>query len=85
MGEVAEFPPLGFGRGAVVRFRDGGENMLVIRSLEESTIAIACEGDEGGKLRMGEYWTRDLIQILPPQMQFEAQAEGVRRAKWRGR
>lgn len=60
-------PSFGFARGAVVRATGGGPNMLVVRGLGETTAVILCEGDEGGTLRLREYQTADLEQLLPSQ------------------
>jgi hypothetical protein len=64
---VKIIPSLGFTRGVVVR-RQGDQsqwpNMLVVRGLGETTVVIRCEGDAGGTLRLREYPTRELQQVL---------------------
>ena len=64
---VKAFPSLGFVRGAIVRRHGKPPNMLVVRSLFDTntTAVIVCEGDEGGTLRLREYPTADLKQVLP--------------------
>lgn len=64
--KVVGFPPLGFARGAIVRLNNEPPNMLVVRSLfdTDTTLVVACEGDEGGTLRMREYPTKQLHQVL---------------------
>ena len=71
--EVICIGPLGFGRGAIVRLIEGGENMLVIRQLEATTVVIVCEGDGGGTVRLREFRTATLTQILPPRGLYEEQ------------
>lgn len=63
---VSTFPPVGFVRGAIVRHHGEPPNMLVVRSLFDTntTAVIACEGDAGGTLRLREYPTADLKQVL---------------------
>jgi hypothetical protein len=64
---VQVIPSLGFTRGAVVRLKEDGSqwpNMLVVRGLGETTAVIRCEGDTGGALRLREFPTRDLFQVL---------------------
>lgn len=60
-------PSLGFARGAVVRMRDDGPNMLVVRGLEDRTVCIVIEGDAGGTLRLRDCPTADLHQVLAAQ------------------
>ena len=72
---VVVIPSFGFGRGAVVRLSTGGENMLVVRQLETTTACIVCEGDTGGTLRLREFATDDLTQILAPQGLYGKQRE----------
>lgn len=64
MGSVQNIPTLGFIRGAIVRDAAGGPNMLVVRGLGERTVVVVCEADEGGNLRLRDYTTADLIQVL---------------------
>lgn len=64
---VQTIPSLGFTRGVVVRRKDSTDswpNMLVVRGLGETTAVIRCEGDTGGTLRLREYPTRELQQVL---------------------
>lgn len=61
---VEKIPSLGFTRGAIVR-RNGGPNMLVVRGLEVTTACVVCEADAGGTLRLREYPTAELEQVLP--------------------
>lgn len=64
---IVQFPPIGFGRGAVVREGVDGKNAIVVRTLGETTAIIRCETDDGGTLRLREAKTSDLIQVLPAQ------------------
>lgn len=63
---VAAFPKLGFARGAIVRRYGQPPNMLVVRSLFDTrtTAVVVCEGDAGGQLRLREYPTSELHQVL---------------------
>jgi len=47
--------------------------MLVIRQLEATTVVIVCEGDGGGTVRLREFRTATLTQILPPRGLYEEQ------------
>ena len=58
-------PSVGFARGAVLRPRGGGPNMLVVRGLEDRTVVVVCEGDEGGTLRLRDPMTASLELVLP--------------------
>lgn len=60
---VTTIPSLGFTRGAIVR-RNGGPNALVVRGLGERTVVVVCEADHGGSLRLREYPTSELQQVL---------------------
>lgn len=62
---VVELPTIGFARGAVVRPKGGGPNMLVVRCLEDRTVVIVIESDEGGDLRLRDLKSSDLEQLLP--------------------
>lgn len=61
---VETIPSLGFMRGVIVRKTEGGPNMLVVRGLGETTACVLCEGDAGGTLRLREFKTDDLEQVL---------------------
>lgn len=61
---AARIPSFGFIRGAIVRCHGEPPNMLVVRGLGETTAVIVCEGDEGGTLRLREYPTAELEQVL---------------------
>lgn len=63
MADVQTISSRGFARGAIVRL-DAGPNMLVVRGLGETTACVLCEGDEAGTLRLKEYPTDDLEQVL---------------------
>ena len=60
---VQTIPTLGFARGAIVR-RNNGPNMLVVRCRKDRTVVIVCEGDADGTLRLREYPSKDLTQVL---------------------
>lgn len=62
---VTAIPSLGFARGAVVRLRVGGPNMLVVRGLGDMTAVISIMGDGGGQVRLFEVETAALEQLLP--------------------
>ncbi len=64
---VTAIPSLGFARGAVVRAKGAGPNMLVVRGLGPTTAVVLCTGDEGGKLRLQEFKTGDLEQVMETQ------------------
>lgn len=54
------------GRGSIVRHKDSDRNMIVVRQLETITVAIVIEADSPGTVRLREFNTADLIQLLPP-------------------
>lgn len=60
---VERIPSFSFTRGAIVRRADG-PNMLVVRGLEKTTVVVVCEADHGGSLRLREYPTGELTQVL---------------------
>lgn len=62
---VSVIPTIGFARGAVVRPRDGGPNMLVVRGHEDRTVVVVCESDEGGTLRLRDHKTEKLELVAP--------------------
>ncbi|MFC3628262.1 hypothetical protein ACFOM8_02250 [Paracoccus angustae] len=62
---VTTIPTLGFARGAIVRARGGGPNMLAVRGLDDRTVVVVCESDEGGSLRLRDPETSTLEQVLP--------------------
>lgn len=64
--DVLAFPSIGFARGAIVRLNGLPPNMLVVRSLFDTntTAVVVCEGDAGGTLRLREYKTNELVQVL---------------------
>ena len=64
MTDPVKIPSYGFARGAVVRQGDG-PNMIVVRCFGERTACVFCESDKDGGLRLKEFSTRDLEQILP--------------------
>ena len=70
---LVDFPPLGFGRGAIVRLKQGGENMLVVRLLETTTVVVVCESDRPGNIRLREFRNVDLEQILAPRGAYDEQ------------
>lgn len=63
-GVVAVIPSFGFARGAIVTFKAGDPNMLVVWGLEVTTVVVVCEGDDAGQLRLREYETCTLKQVL---------------------
>ncbi len=65
---VSVIPSFGFARGAIVRKEPDGPNMLVVRGLGERTVVVVCEHDDGGGLRLRDYATNDLHQVLATQM-----------------
>jgi uncharacterized protein YodC (DUF2158 family) len=62
---VTEIPSSAFARGAVVTRRNGGPNMIVVRGYPDVTVAVLCEGDQDGTLRLKDFKTSDLEQLLP--------------------
>lgn len=62
---VTAIPSLGFVRGAIVRHGGIGPNMLVVRSDRSTTAIVVCEGDAKGDLRLRQYFTDALSQVLP--------------------
>lgn len=63
MADIATIPSLGFARGVVVRL-DDGPNMIVVRGLGETTACVLVENDAPGSLRLKEYPTDQLEQVL---------------------
>ena len=63
-GTVQRIPSLGFARGAIVRRVEDGRNMLVVRGLGETTAVIVIESDHAGSVRIREFPTADLHQVL---------------------
>lgn len=61
---TARIPSFGFARGAVVRLRAGGPNMLVVRGFDRVTVVIAIMADAAGSVRLFEVATDDLELIL---------------------
>lgn len=61
---MTPIPSLAFARGAVVRRKGGGPNMLVVRGYPDVTVAVVCDGDKDGSLRMKDFPTRDLEQLI---------------------
>src|SRR3546814_12837217 len=55
MAVVERIPSFGFVRGAIVRKVSGGPNMLVVRGLEDRTVVVVCEADDGCHLRLRDY------------------------------
>jgi hypothetical protein len=64
---ITPIPSLGFARGAVVRAKGGGPNMLVVRGLGETTAVVLCEGNGPRTLRLQEFKTGDLEQVMETQ------------------
>lgn len=71
MAEPQSIPTFGFARGAIVRDKAGGPNMLVVRGMEDRTVVVVCEGDTGGTLRVRDPRTETLEQVLPSQTPAE--------------
>jgi hypothetical protein len=63
---VTQIPRRGFARGAVVRKKEGGPNMLVVRQLDQMTACFLIESDQPGAVCIGQFATFDLEQIVPP-------------------
>ncbi len=61
---ISAIPSFGFARGAVVRPRGGGPNMLVVRGIGDRTAVVVCESDEGGTLRLRDLETSALELVL---------------------
>ena len=77
MADVQTIPTLGFARGAIVRKKGGGPNMLVVRGIDDRTVVVVVEGDGGGQLRLRDLKTETLEQIVASatpldQQQFSA-------------
>lgn len=64
MTDPIKIPSLGFSRGAVVRQGDG-PNMIVVRGFRDRTACVFCAGDHDGTLRLLEFDTNSLRQMLP--------------------
>lgn len=63
---VIELRPRGFTRGAIVREIGGGPNMLVMRQVgDDVTACIVIESDTPGAIRVREFSTAALEQMLP--------------------
>jgi len=62
---VTTIPSFGFARGAIVRAKAGGPNMLVVRGLEDRTVVVVCESDDGGSLRLRDPKTETLELVVP--------------------
>ena len=89
-GKIAEvedanairIPSFGFARGSVVR-RNDGPNMIVVRSLGDRTVVVGCEADKDGTLRLRDYLTAELTQVLasnitePDAAALASEARGV--------
>jgi len=67
MTDVVTLPTIGFARGSVVRNRDDGPNMLVVRSYGERTVVVVITHDDAGNVRMTDIATSTLRLILPAQ------------------
>lgn len=76
MTDVTQIPTIGFARGAVVKSKSGGPNMLVVRGLADRTVVVVCESDEGGTLRLRDPLTADLQQVLPAETPATQTREG---------
>ncbi len=63
---VTQIPSLRFARGAVVRKKEGGPNMLVVRQIDQMTACFLIESDQPGAVHIGEFATPDPEQIVPP-------------------
>lgn len=61
---VVKIPSRGFARGAIVRLRVGGPNMLVVRGHGSFTAVVSILGDEGGNVRLFDVATDDLVKVL---------------------
>lgn len=38
--------------------------MLVVRGIEDRTVVVVCESDDGGSLRLRDYLSADLVKLL---------------------
>lgn len=61
---MVKIPSFGFARGAIVRAKGGGPNMLVVRGLEDRTVVVVCESDEDGTLRLRDPKTETLELVV---------------------
>ena len=61
---VMRIPTLGFARGAVVHRAGSTRNMLVVRGLGETTACIVIESDHSGAVRLREFPTAELTEVL---------------------
>ncbi len=61
---VQTIPTLGFARGAVVRTKGGGPNMLVVRGMGARTVVVVVEGDADGQISLRDIQTETLEQAL---------------------
>lgn len=62
--EPVRIPSFGFARGAIVHRRGSSRNMLVVRGLGETTACIVIESDQSGAVRLREFPTADLTEVL---------------------
>jgi hypothetical protein len=62
--DVVTIPSRGFARGAIVHRRGSTRNMLVVRGLGETTACIVIESDTSGSVRLREFPTSDLTEVL---------------------
>jgi len=74
--DVVTIPSRAFPRGSVVRRQGGGPNMLVVRSWPDRTVVVVCEGDKDGSLRLREYDTAGLAQVLASATEDRTDAGG---------
>lgn len=58
-------PSFGFARGAIVRKKGGGPNMLVVRGCDDRTVVVVCEGDRDGTLRLRDPLSNTLELVVP--------------------
>lgn len=63
--QVIPIPSLGFTRGAIVHRSGSTRNMLVVRGLGETTACIVIESDDAGAVRLREFPTAELTEVLP--------------------
>ena len=76
MADVSAFPAIGFARGSIVRSKAGGPYMLVVRGLEDRTVVVVCESDDGGSLRLRDPKTDTLELVLAGQTPAAIRAGG---------
>lgn len=65
MSEVVSLPTAAIPRGAVVRHRDGGPNMLALGSNGALTVTVFAD-EPAGNTMLGQFRTAELVVVLAP-------------------